>query len=261
MANSPLAKEKYLAHKDNYTDGRSKKITEICIHHMAGVMTAKQCGAIFQRKGRNGSSNYGIGKNGEIAVYVNESDTAWCNSNWKSNCRSVSIETSNSKTGGDWKVSDKVLNSLIKLVADIAKRNNMGTLVKGKNVTWHNMYTATSCPGKYLLSKMDYIISEANKINKTTTKKTTSTKTSTSSSFLPKRGYFRLGDVSKNVGKIASFMYKTFPAYTKKSALGNLYGINLRNSIKEFQRRTKLNPTGNVDSSTLKKLEKYGFKY
>lgn len=91
--------------------------------------------------------------------------------------------------------------------------------------------------------------------------KKTTVKTTTSSNFLPKRGYFRLGDVSKNVGKIASFMYKTFPAYTKKSALGNLYGINLRNSIKEFQRRTKLNPTGNVDSSTLKKLEKYGFKY
>ena len=27
------------------------------------------------------------------------------------------------------------------------------------------MYTATSCPGAYLLSKMDYIVNEANKIN------------------------------------------------------------------------------------------------
>lgn len=176
MSNSSLATEKYLAHKDNYTDGRSKKISKITIHHMAGVLTAKQCGAIFQKQGRKGSSNYGIGKNGEIAIYVEEKNTSWCDSNWDSNCKSVTIETSNSSTGGDYPVSDKVLNSLIKLVADIGKRNNLGTLVKGKNVTWHSMYTNTSCPGKYLLSKMDYIVEQANKINNTS-----STSTSTSS--------------------------------------------------------------------------------
>lgn len=258
MSNSSLAKEKYPAYSGNYTKGRNAKISEICIHHMAGVLTAKQCGAIFQRKGRNGSSNYGIGKNGEIAVYVDENDTAWCNSNWASNCRSVSIETSNDKTGGNWTVSSKTLNSLIKLVADIAKRNNMGTLVKGKNVTWHSMYANTSCPGKYLLSKMDYIISEANKINNT---KPTPTPKPSTNSFLPKRGYFKLGDVSANVGKIASFMRKMFPAYTKKSALGNVYGPNLRNAIKEFQKRTGLEADGCVGPITLAKLQKYGFKY
>ena len=260
MSNSSLAKEKYPAHSSNYTKGRSgKKITEICIHHMAGVMTAKQWGKIFQRKGRNGSSNYGIGKNGEIAVYVNESDTAWCNSNWNSNCRSVSIETSNNKTGGNWTVSDKVLKSLITLVADIAKRNKMGKLVKGKNVTWHSMYTNTACPGKYLLSKMDYIISEANKINGIGTTKP-ATKPTTTKSFFPKKGYFSLGDTHANIGKIASFMYKTFPSYTKKEALGNYYGKNIQASIKEFQKRTKLEADGCVGPITLKELKKYGFK-
>lgn len=165
MSNSSLATERYPAHKDNYTDGRSTKISEITIHHMAGVLSAKQCGGIFQNKSRKASSNYGIGKNGEIAVYVDEKDTSWCNSNWASNCRAVTIETSNSQNGGNWPVSDKVLDSLIKLVADIAKRNNMGTLVKGKNLTWHRMYSNTSCPGDYLLSKMDYIVEQANKIN------------------------------------------------------------------------------------------------
>lgn len=165
MSYSKLATEKYLAYSGNYTKGRSQKISKITIHHMAGVLTAKECGAIFQKVGRKGSSNYGIGKNGEIAVYVDENDTSWCDSNWNSNCKSVTIETSNSKTGGDWLVSDKVLESLIKLVADIAKRNNLGTLVKGKNVTWHSMYTNTACPGKYLLSKMDYIVNKANELN------------------------------------------------------------------------------------------------
>lgn len=164
MSNSSLATERYPAHKNNYTSGRNTKISEITIHHMSGVLSAKDCGAIFQNPSRAASSNYGIGKNGEIAVYVDEKDTSWCNSNWKSNCRAVTIETSNSKSGGNWPVSDKVLNQLIKLVADIAKRNGLGKLVKGKNLTWHQMYSDTDCPGQYLLSKIDYIVSEVNKI-------------------------------------------------------------------------------------------------
>ena len=166
MTGTSLKKIDVPAYSGNYTKGRSgRKIEAITIHHMAGVLSAYQCGQIFQQVGRNGSSHYGIGKNGEIAQYVSEENTSWANSNWDSNCKSVTIETSNSRTGGKWSVSDKTLNSLIKLVADIAKRNKLGRLVKGKNVTWHSMFTNTICPGEYLLSKMDYIISEANKIN------------------------------------------------------------------------------------------------
>ena len=164
MSKSSLATENYPAYTGNYSKGRTQKISKITIHHMAGKLTAKQCGQIFQTKGRKASSNYGIGYNGEIACYVDEADTSWCDANWNSNCKSVTIETSNSKAGGNWEVSDASLNSLIKLVADIAKRNNLGTLVKGKNLTWHSMYSNTACPGAYLLSKMDYIATEANKL-------------------------------------------------------------------------------------------------
>lgn len=166
MIKSPLATETYPAYEGNFTYGRSgRRIEAITIHHMAGVLTAKQCGAIFQKPGREGSSHYGIGKNGEIACYVGEENTAWTNSNWDSNCKSVTIETSDAEYGGNWYVSDNVLHQLIRLVADIAKRNNLGTLVKGKNLTWHSMFADTSCPGPYLLSKIDYIIAEVNKIN------------------------------------------------------------------------------------------------
>lgn len=166
MIKSPLATETYPAYDGNFTYGRDgRRIEAITIHHMAGVLTAKQCGEIFQTPGRYGSSHYGIGKNGEIACYVGEENTAWTNSNWDSNCKSVTIETSDAEYGGNWYVSDNVLHQLIRLVADIAKRNNLGTLVRGKNLTWHSMFADTSCPGPYLLSKIDYIIAEANKIN------------------------------------------------------------------------------------------------
>lgn len=254
MAFSSLTNVKVPASTSNYTKGRKSNITEICIHHMAGVMTAEQCGKIWQNPKRHGSSNYGIGVDGRIGGYVSESDTSWCNSNWASNCRSVTIETSNDKTGGEWHVSDASLNSLIRLVADIAKRHGLGKLVRGKNLTWHSMYASTACPGPYLKSKIDYIIAEANKINSGSSQPI-------GTSFLPSRGYFKKGDKSENVSKIATFMRNTFPSYTSAKALGPVYGDNLIKAIKEFQRRTGLTPDGYTGPKTLEMLRKHGFKY
>lgn len=170
MSNSSLAKEKYIAHSNNYTVGRSgRKIEKVTIHHMAGVLTAKQCGAIFQNGSRKASSNYGIGRNGEIALYVDEKNTSYADGNWDSNCKSVTIECSNNKTGGDWTISDTVLNSLVNLVADILKRNKLGKAIVGKTITWHSMYMATTCPGNYLRKQMDYIAQKVNeKLGETT---------------------------------------------------------------------------------------------
>lgn len=255
MAYSKLTNVVVSASPKNYTKGRTSKISEITIHHMAGVMTAEKCGKLWQNPKRRGSSNYGIGKDGRIGGYVDENNTAWCNSNWASNCRSISIETSNDKTGGEWHVSDASLNSLIRLVADIAKRHGLGTLVRGKNLTWHSMYASTACPGPYLKSKINYIIDEANKIN------AGGGSTKSTSSFLPSRGYFKKGDKSENVSKIAQFMRNTFPSYTSSKALGPIYGDNLIKAIKEFQRRTGLTPDGCTGQKTLEMLAKYGFKY
>lgn len=78
--------------------------------------------------------------------------------------------------------------------------------------------------------------------------------------FFPKRGYFKKGDVSANVGKIAEFMRKVFPSYTNEKALGNTYGPYLIKAVTEFQRRTGLEPDGYFGPLTLKKLESFGFK-
>ena len=78
--------------------------------------------------------------------------------------------------------------------------------------------------------------------------------------FFPLKGYFSKGDVSPNVGKIAKFMYATFPSYTSKKALGNIYGANLIKAVKEFQKRTGLEVDGNFGQLTLAELETFGFK-
>lgn len=164
MSKSSLVQVVVPADEGNYTKGRSgRSIEEITLHHMAGRLTAEQCGRIFQAKGRYGSSHYGVGYDGSIANYVDEEDTAWTNSNWDSNCKSITIEISDNDNS--WYVNDTTLNAVIKLVADIAKRRGLGTLLPGKNLTWHSMFTSTTCPGDYLRSKMQYIADEANKIN------------------------------------------------------------------------------------------------
>ncbi len=165
MSTSSLANLSCPAYWGNYTCGRNgKKIRAITVHHMAARMTAQRCGELFQAPGREGSAHYGIGYDGKIASYVDENDTAWANSNWDSNCESVTIECSNSAEGGDWPVSDATRESLIRLMADIAIRNGLGKLVKGENLTWHRMFTSTTCPGEYLLSQLDFMIQKANEM-------------------------------------------------------------------------------------------------
>lgn len=67
----------------------------------------------------------------------------------------------------DWHVSDKAMDSLIDLCVDVCKRNGIAKLnytgdVSG-NLTRHNMFTVTVCPGPYLQSKLPYIAAEVNK--------------------------------------------------------------------------------------------------
>ena len=78
--------------------------------------------------------------------------------------------------------------------------------------------------------------------------------------FFPAKGYFSYGDTHENVGRIADFMVKVFPAYTNKKALGNYYGTYIQAAIKEFQRRTGLVANGSVDKITLAKLKEFGFR-
>lgn len=165
MAHSSLAKVIYPV--KNFTNGRQKPIRTITVHHMAGRATAQACANTLNNRGV--SAHYGVGCNGEIASYVEEENTAWSNGNWDSNCETISIETSNSAVGGDWPVADEVLEEVICLVADIAKRNNLGTLKVGENLVMHKMYKATNCPGSYLESKFQAIADRANEINQGST--------------------------------------------------------------------------------------------
>ena len=161
MIKSSLTNYVVPANSSNFARGREgNKVKKITIHHMAGVLTSEQCGNIFQKPNRQASSNYGIGNDGDIAIYVSEDDRAWTSSNKANDIQAITIEVSNSSIGGDYPVSDKAFNSLVNLCVDICNRYNFKLTYTGdKNgsLTRHNMFAATTCPGSYLQSKFQEI--------------------------------------------------------------------------------------------------------
>lgn len=165
MSNSSLVD--LISYSPNHSGRRENPITKIAIHHTAGVLTAAGIGSVFKSTSRQASCNYGIGVDNRVVLVVDECNRAWTTSSAWCDNRAVTIEVSNCQNGGNWPVSDRVLNTLIDLVTDICKRNGI------KNCTYtggtdgvlqmHKWYAQTSCPGPYLGSKFTYIANEVNK--------------------------------------------------------------------------------------------------
>lgn len=165
MSNSSLVQ--YTRISPNRNSPRLYPIKKITVHHVAGVCSVETLGEIFAPTTRQGSSNYGIGSDGRIGMYVEEKDRSWCSSSYDNDHQAITIEVSNSQAGGNWPVSDHVLNRLIELCTDICKRNGIPRLNftgdANGNLTAHRYFAQTACPGDYLYSKFAYIASEVNK--------------------------------------------------------------------------------------------------
>ena len=143
------------------------KITKITVHHMAGNLSLETCGNGFANVSRQASSNYGIDSNGRIALYVDEKHRSWASSSPDNDYKAVTIEVANDGNAStNWHVSDKAYAALIDLCVDICKRNGIAKLNYTNdatgNLTRHNMFTATTCPGGYLQSKFDDIAKQVN---------------------------------------------------------------------------------------------------
>ena len=165
MSNSKLVS--YTKLSPNCSE-RTAPISKITIHHCATVNASLAgLGNGFAQPSRQASSNYGIDSNGNVGLFVDESKRAWTSSNRENDNIAVTIEVANSKGAPNWEISDKALSALIDLCTDICERNNIKELVytgdKSGNLTRHNMFAATTCPGSYLQGKFPYIAQEVNK--------------------------------------------------------------------------------------------------
>lgn len=173
MSNSSLVS--YTNITKNKTSPRNHAIDTITIHCIVGQWTAKQGCDYFASTSRQASANYIVGKDGSIGLSVAEADRSWCSSNAANDHRAVTIEVA-SDTTDPYAVTDAAYNALIKLVADICKRNGIAKLVwstdkntrvnhlNGANMTCHRDYAAKACPGEYLYSREGDIASKVNAI-------------------------------------------------------------------------------------------------
>lgn len=229
MSNSSLVTYRHIV--TNKTIGRGgNKIAKIFVHHMAGNLTVKQCGSVFDN--RQASAHYGV--NGfAIGQYVDEKDTAWHCGNFKWNQRSIGIELANDGgSGSNWHVSDKTISTAINLIADICKRNGIKKLTYTGDMTgnlcMHRWVCSTSCPGPYLSKQFKKI---ADGVNKKLKAKEYTPKTAYKGKLPTKT--IKKGSRGSQVKYLKEFLKWRFNfSYTN-----DVFGSGTEKAVKDFQKK------------------------
>lgn len=172
MSNSKLVS--YTKISPNRTKNRKYPITRISIHCVVGQCSVESLGNIFAPTSRQASSNYGIGKDGRIGMYVEECDRSWCTSSSDNDHRAVTIETA-SDTTHPYAVTNAAYAALLNLCTDICERNGKKKLLwfadKEKTLAYkpaddemvltvHRWFANKSCPGEYLYNRHGEIAEE-----------------------------------------------------------------------------------------------------
>ncbi len=164
--NSPLVA--YTKLSPNHSGQRTHSIDRITPHCVVGQLSAESiCGCITS-KSKQASCNYGIGYDGKVALCVEEKNRSWCSSSKANDQRAVTIECASDRAE-PYVFNDKVYQSLIRLCADICKRNGKTKLLwlgsKDKALSYqpkpdemvltvHRWFAQKSCPGDWLYSHL-----------------------------------------------------------------------------------------------------------
>lgn len=257
MSNSKLVD--YVKISPNSNNPRGNKIKKITIHHVAGDLSIEKIGDIFASKSRKASANYGIGTDGRVGMYVEEKNRAWTSGNRDNDHQAITIEVANDKIGGNWHVSDKALDKLIELCIDICKRNGIKELNytgdKKGNLTRHNMFQATTCPGPYLQSKFPYIANEVNKALKPKPKPQPKSKIAVDGYWGP--------ETTKALQKALGTVQDGYLSNQSKNSItstltgGVEFGKGGSMVIKTLQKKIGAKVDGYLGPETTRKLQKY----
>lgn len=164
--NSPLVV--YTKLSPNHSGQRTHSIDRITPHCVVGQCSVEVIGNVFYPVSRQASSNYGIGPDGRVGMYVEEKNRSWCSSSSANDQRAVTIECA-SDTRHPYAMNDTVYATLIELCTDICRRNGKKKLLwfadKNKTLgytpaademvlTVHRWFSNKSCPGDWLYSRL-----------------------------------------------------------------------------------------------------------
>ena len=165
MSNSSLVNCTVMS--PNKNSPRSHRIDRITPHCVVGQLSAESIGGCFTSRGRQASCNYGIGSDGRIVLVVDEKDRSWCSSSPANDHRAVTIECASDRSE-PYAMNGKVYDTLVRLCADICRRNGIRRLLwlgskeatlsyTPKNdeaaLTAHRWFANKSCPGDWLYSR------------------------------------------------------------------------------------------------------------
>ena len=164
--NSPMVV--YTKLSPNHSGQRTHCIDRITPHCVVGQCSVETLGSIFAPTSRQASSNYGIGEDGRVGMYVEEKNRSWCSSSNANDQRAVTIECA-SDNAEPYAFKDVVYQTLIKLCVDICQRNGRKKLLwlgdkdttlaytpKADEMvlTVHRWFANKSCPGSWMYARM-----------------------------------------------------------------------------------------------------------
>lgn len=169
MSNSSMIS--YTNLSPNNSGTRTRSIDRLTLHCVVGQCSVESLGALFADPARQASSNYGIGADGRIGLFVPEDKRSWCSSSEANDQRAITIECA-SDTKSPYAMTDRVYAAIIALCTDICKRNGKTVLTyipdKAKAlayvpksnemlITLHKWFAATECPGQWLIQQLPVI--------------------------------------------------------------------------------------------------------
>lgn len=96
MSNSKLIS--YTKISPNKNSPRNHAIDTITIHCVVGQCAIESLGNLFAQPSKEASSNYGIGYDGKIGMFVEEKDRSWCSSSASNDNRAITIEVASDTT-------------------------------------------------------------------------------------------------------------------------------------------------------------------
>jgi hypothetical protein len=145
-------------HNGKYSSRQGRPVLKVVQHHWAGTG-----GGIERMTGPDQAScTYVITTDGRILGHVPEEFRPWTSGSFEADGDAITIEVQN--TGGQvngndsdpasWPISPAAYNSIIALLADVARRYGWSG-ISASNYRGHREFRSTACPGGYLWNRMN----------------------------------------------------------------------------------------------------------
>lgn len=147
---------------DKYGSRNGKSVEYFVVHHTGGGTNASNLYELTKGS-RRVSASYLNYTTGHLVGMVDEENRPWTTGVKAVDEKAVTIENVNTTGAPTWRVSDKQIEVLIKLSAELAHRHKWGRVDRNR-VRGHREFAATLCPGDYLYGMLDEIAVEANRL-------------------------------------------------------------------------------------------------